>query len=81
MRSLRLDEQLERRLQKAAATEGTSVSEFIRRAADERATRTLGDESTDRLADVIGTVRSSGGRARKSGKAFADVLADRRRSK
>jgi hypothetical protein len=81
MRSLRLDDQLERRLQKAAAAEGTSVSEFIRRAADERAARTLADESADRLGDIIGAVRTTGGRASRSGKAFADLLADRRRLK
>jgi hypothetical protein len=81
MRSLRLDDRLERRLQKAAAAEGTSVSEFIRRAADERAARTLADESADRLADVVGSVRTKGGRARNSGTAFADALADRRRSR
>ena len=81
MRSLRLDDKLEQRLQKAAATEGTSVSEFIRRAADERATQTLASSTDDQLADVIGAVRSSGGRARKSGKVFTEALADRRRSR
>ena len=81
MRSLRLDERLEQRLQKAAAAEGTSVSEFIRRAADERASRTLANEPNDQLADVIGTVRTNGGRARKTGKAFTEIVAERRRSR
>lgn len=81
MRSLRLDDKLEQRLQKAAATEGTTVSEFIRRAADERATRILASGSGDQLSDVIGAVHTSGGRARETGKAFTEVVVDRRRSR
>lgn len=81
MRSLRLDERLEQRLQKAAAAEGTSVSEFIRRAADERASSTLASEPNDQFADIIGTVNTRGGRARKTGKAFTEVLAKPRRSR
>ncbi|MBA3369128.1 MAG: DUF1778 domain-containing protein [Geodermatophilaceae bacterium] len=41
MKSLRIDPELERRLQRAAAVKGESLSEFIRRAAPERADTTL----------------------------------------
>jgi hypothetical protein len=41
MRSLRLSPELDEKLQRAAAINGESVSEFIRRAAPERAEETL----------------------------------------
>lgn len=52
--------------------EGASVSEFLRRAAAERAQRTLAQR--EQLADVIGAVRSEGGAAAQTGDAFADLL-------
>lgn len=79
MRSLRLDPELDELVRRAAAREGSSVSEFLRRAASERAQRTLGDSDRD-LADVIGAVRSDGGRAGDTGKAFGELLSERRRS-
>jgi hypothetical protein len=81
MRSLRLDPQLDRRVRRAAELEGSTVSEFIRQAAAERAERTLGERPTERLRDVIGVVRGGGGRARKTGKAFGDMLAKRQTSR
>ena len=75
MRSLRLDPELDRKLRKAAAVKGESVSEFIRHAAAERANETLAEHGRDRFADVVGSVRGGGGRARRSGKAFSDALA------
>ena len=79
MRSLRLDDDLDRQLRRAAAVEGESVSEFIRVAAADRATETLRASARDQLADVIGVVHGRGGRARRSGEAFADALRDARR--
>lgn len=62
MRSLRLEEALERRIELAAAQEGVSVSEFIRRAAAERADVALaGPTNAELLADVIGVVDSGPG--------------------
>jgi hypothetical protein len=59
MRSLRLEEALERRIELAAAREGVSVSEFIRRAAAERADVALaGPTNAELLADVIGVAPS-----------------------
>lgn len=71
---------MEKRVQRAAAAEGISVSEFIRRAADERADQTLADIGEERLADVIGVVRSAKRQARRTGEAFAEHLAAPRRS-
>lgn len=80
MLTVRLDDRLDSLTRKAAAMEGATVSEFMRRAVAERAQRTLAGDARERLADVIGTVRGAGtGRARQSGEAFADLLADRRK--
>jgi len=76
MRSVRLDSTLEDRLRRAAAAEGASVSEFIRRAAAERADAVLGTSTSERWNDVIGVVHSGGGLARRTGEAFADILAE-----
>jgi len=75
MRSFRLDSALESRVERAAAARGESVSEFIRQAAAERAdaTMTLADPVV--FDDVLGVVRGGGGRARKSGVAFTEVIA------
>jgi hypothetical protein len=78
MRSVRLDPELDDLVRRAAAREGTSVSEFLRRAAAERARLTLDPRPDEQLADVLGAVRSTGGRARRSGEAFTDLLAERR---
>ncbi len=77
MRSVRLDDELDRRVRQAAAAEGASVSEFIRRAASERAEHTLATGASERLADVLGAVRGGGGRARDTGAAFIEELARR----
>jgi hypothetical protein len=74
MRSLRLDPDLDEKVQRAAAIRGESVSEFIRHAADERAEETLAGASSDRFADVAGVVHGGGGQARRSGEAFAEAL-------
>jgi len=79
MRSLRLDPDLDERLQRAAAIKGESVSEFIRHAAEVRADETLAASPRDRFADVAGTVHGGGGRARRSGEAFATGLSEDRK--
>jgi len=78
MLTVRLDDRLDTLTRKAAA-EGSSVSEFMRRAIAERAERALSSDSSGRLADVIGAVHGGGaGGARDSGGAFAELLAERR---
>jgi hypothetical protein len=79
VRSLRLDPELDERVRRAATIEGSSVSEFLRRAAAERAERTLARRASQQLADVVGIVHGGGSRARETGKAFTDVLTERRR--
>lgn len=76
MKSLRLDPDLEQRLQRAAAAQGESLSEFIRRAAAERADAILTTGRTEDFADVLGVVNGGGGRARNTGGAFTDVIAE-----
>ncbi len=74
MKSLRLDPELERRLQQAAAVRGESLSEFIRRAAAERAEATFSAEPADDFSDVVGVVHGGGGRADRTGEAFTEEL-------
>jgi hypothetical protein len=76
MRSLRLDPELDRQVRKAASVKGESVSEFIRQAAAKRAEETLAEHGRERFADVAGAVHGGGGRARRSGEALTDALAD-----
>lgn len=76
MQSFRVDPDLERRLQRAAAVRGESLSEFVRRAAAERADATLEMGRAD-FDDVLGVVHGGGGRARRTGAVFADILAER----
>jgi hypothetical protein len=76
MRSVRLDSELDELVKRAAAQEGSSVSEFLRLAAAERARRTLAKR--DQLEDVIGAVRTGSGAARRSGAAFGELLRSRR---
>lgn len=77
MKSLRLDPELESRLQRAAAVRGESLSEFIRQAAAERAEATLVVSAIEDFDDVLGVVHGGGGRARRTGAAFADIIAER----
>lgn len=59
---------------------GESVSEFLRRAAAERAEETLAGDPSQRFADVAGVVHGGGGRARRTGPAFSEsVEEDRKR--
>jgi len=74
---VRLDPELDDLVRRAAAREGSSVSEFLRRAAEERARRTL--SPSEQLVDVIGAVRSDGGgAAERTGEAFASLLEHQR---
>jgi hypothetical protein len=77
VRSVRLNPELDELVRRAAAQEGSSVSEFMRRAAAERAERTLWVR--DRLSGIVGAVRSGGGVAARTGEAFGDLLEARKR--
>jgi hypothetical protein len=78
VKSLRLDSELEERLQRAAKATGETLSQFIRRAAAARADAVLVGDSDDDWSDVIGAVRGGGGQARRSGDAFGELLAEHR---
>ncbi len=71
--SVRLDRDLEARLRAVAESEGVPLSEVLRRAAQHYLNETGGFLRV-RLADAIGTVRSSGGRARRTGKSFKRLV-------
>jgi predicted DNA-binding protein len=78
MKSVRLDADLESKLERAARALATSQSEFIRDALARRCDEVLGGSLAQRLVSVIGIVKSSGGRATRSGPAFRAALATRR---
>lgn len=79
MKSVRLEANLQARLERAARALATSQSEFIRDALKRRCDEVLGESLAERLAPVVGVVRSAGGRASHSGKAFRKTLARSRR--
>lgn len=80
MRSLRLSDALDGQVERAAAQEGASVSEFLRRAAGERAERMLSADPVERLSYAIGAVEGHGGDvARDTGRAFTDLLEEKHR--
>ena len=81
MRSVRLDENLEARLEEAARVSGEPVSNIIRRAIEERCEAILGQRLSHRMGDVTGIVRSRGGRARRTGKAFLASLAKKKKKR
>jgi hypothetical protein len=77
MRSVRLDEALEAQLEKASRASGESASNIIRHAVEKHCEQILSQRLAPRLADIIGVVNSHGGRARRTGKAFAENLRSR----
>lgn len=74
MKSVRLDVELEKQLERAAEITGISESEFIREAIRRQADQVVGDTLEARVADVIGTMRSEGGRARRAHDRFQETL-------
>lgn len=74
MKSLRIDPETEEKLRSAAQAEGVSESEFIRNAIRREADAVLGERLDARLGDVLGTIRSKGGRARDSHGAFKRLI-------
>lgn len=78
MKSIRLDRDLQAKLERAARSLALSQSEFIRQALARRCDEVLGGSLAQRLAGVVGIVQSCGGRAGRSGAAFREILARRR---
>jgi hypothetical protein len=52
---------------------GEPVSQIIRRAIDSQCWEILGEPLAPRLRDVIGVVKSAGGRVTRTGEAFTEV--------
>ncbi len=71
--SVRLDPELEARLRALAESEGVPLSEVLRRAAQQYLNE-MGGSLRVRLADAIGTVRSRGGRAQRTGESFKRLI-------
>ena len=77
-KSVRLDSQLESRLERAARALGISQSELIREAVAKRCKEVVRPSLAERLAPFIGCIKTSGGRARHTGVAFRRALAKKR---
>lgn len=73
-KSFRLEPELERQLEQAARMKGIPVSALIREAVADRCREILGQNLRTDLAEVIGTVSSEGGRGRRTGDAFRQIL-------
>ncbi len=76
--SVRFDPELEARLKALAEAEGVPLSELLRRAAARYYQERAAGNLALRLADVVGRVESTGGRARRTGEAFRKALRRRR---
>jgi predicted transcriptional regulator len=78
--SVRLPEDLRKRLARTAQIEGVAPSEVIRRALERYCETALSASARDHLADIIGGANSSdGGRADDTGAAFRRLLRQRRK--
>jgi hypothetical protein len=78
-KSFRLDPELERRLEQAAAREGVPASALIRDAVRRRCDEVLGGTLLHELGDIVGSVNIGGDQSRRTGQAFTAVLRARRR--
>ena len=75
MKSVRLGNDLEQRLEKAARITGQPASQIIRDAVREQCDKLLEENLFDRLADVIGAVGSGGSNdSRTTGRQFTETL-------
>lgn len=74
MKSVRIDPETEQQLETAARARGISESEFIRQAVRKEAQIVLGETLEARLGDVIGAIRSKGGRAREAHAHFSKLV-------
>jgi hypothetical protein len=73
-KSFRLDPDLERRLEQAAAHEGVPASALIRDAVRRRCDEVLGGTLLDELGEIVGAVDVGGDHSSRTGAAFAELL-------
>jgi predicted transcriptional regulator len=78
-KSFRLDPDLERRLEQAAAREGVPASALIRDAVRRRCDEVLGGTLLSELGEIVGAIDVGGDRSRRTGDAFAELLRERRK--
>jgi predicted transcriptional regulator len=78
-KSFRLDPDLERRLEQAAAREGVPASALIRDAVRRRCDEVLGGTLLNELGEIVGAIDVGGDRSRRTGEAFAELLQKRRK--
>ncbi|MGH2350997.1 MAG: ribbon-helix-helix protein, CopG family [Chloroflexota bacterium] len=77
VKSVRLDPALEKQLEQGAKVSGVPVSVLIREAVKRRCEEVLGHALQTDRADIIGAIHTEGGRARRTGAAFKEVLTSR----
>jgi len=78
-KSFRLDPDLARRLEQAAAREGVPASALIRDAVRRRCDEVLGGTLLSELGEIVGAIDVGGDRSRSTGEAFAELLQKRRK--
>jgi predicted transcriptional regulator len=78
-KSFRLDPDLERRLEQAAAREGVPASALIRDAVRRRCDEVLGGTLLNELGEIVGAIDVGSNRSRRTGEAFAELLQKRRK--
>jgi predicted transcriptional regulator len=78
-KSFRLDPDLERRLEQAAAHEGVPASALIRDAVRRRCDEVLGGTLLNELGEIVGAIDVGGDRSLRTGEAFAELLRKRRK--
>lgn len=76
---MRIDDELDDRVRRAADRESISVSEFIRAAVAQRADHVLGEDPLDGWHDFIGVGRGTGeGVSRRTGGVLTDLFVEKR---
>ncbi len=78
LKSFRLDPDLERRIEQAAAREGIPASALIRDAVRRRCDEVLGGTLLHELGDIVGAADNGGDHSRRTGQAFSELLRARR---
>jgi Ribbon-helix-helix protein, copG family len=76
-KSFRLDPELQRRLEQAAARQGVPASELIRDAVRRRCDEVLGDSLRAELGPLVGALEIGGIRSADTGAAFTELLRQR----
>lgn len=81
MKSVRLDARTEARLREAARLARVPESRIIREAIAKRTDAILSSRLDDQLADLIGVIKSKGGRAGRAHEAYKELLKESARSR